>query len=687
MEVRRGGDEQATFARIERLFAMLQKFREELSKGGDERELFERASRMAVELGGFRFAWVGVVDHARQLVVPVAHAGAASTYLEGLDIGIEEGPSGRGPTGTAVRERRPVICTDMTSDTTLAPWRDRVLRFGFRSSGAFPIQRDGEVYGTLNLYAGQPGFIEAVERTMMEELAAELGMALDVIDRDRARRAMELQLLESEARYRSIVERAADGVLVFSGERRVLDANPAFCRMFGYTRDELLTMEVDDLIAPEKRAAYSEDISRFHREMPGTSLNVERTGLTRDGRRIDLEIHSTILSKGAAISVVRDVTERKRVEAERAATERLVSLGRLAQSVGHEINNPLSYLTLRLEHVRTFLERLEPDLRRELEDALGSVADGAARIAYVVRALSAFGRGDIEAVEPIALRSVVSAALSLVANRLQHLASVDVDLQETPPVLVNAFGLTQVLVNLLLNAADAIEAAPRDRHVVTIRSRVDPRGKVVLEISDTGPGIPPADLARVFDVGFTTKPVGRGTGLGLAIVRSIVTSFQGTVEADTMASGGATFRVVLPPTATPSAEDAAPPAPAARTRRRILVVDDEPLVARTLALLLSNHDVTVSTTIADAFDVCAREEVDCILCDLMMPKGGGMELYEKLGRELPGVREKMVFMTGGTFTDAATSFLKSVPNPRLMKPFAIEELLAIVEGPAPATMK
>ncbi len=672
--------EDATFARIERLFAMLKRFRAELSPHDDERVLFQRACRIAVELGEFRFAWVGVVDRARGVVVPIGHAGLGAAYLDGLEIAITDSPTGRGPTGTAVREHRPVVCADMARDTSVAPWRDRSLRAGFRSSGAFPFFRGGEVYGTLNLYADAVGFVEAIEQTMMEELSVELGMALDAIDREAARRTMEVRLLESEERYRTIVERAADGVLMFSGERTVRDANPAFCRMFGYAREELLGTSLDDLIAPEKRDAYREDIAHFHRSASGSTLSFERTGLTRDGRRIDLEIHSTLLSHGAAISVVRDVTDRKRNEAERAATERLISLGRLAQSVGHEINNPLSYLTLRLEQARALVQPLDPDLRTELDEALASVADGAARITYVVRALSAFGRGDLEAVEPIAVRSVVDAALSLVSNRLHHLASVEVQLGETPSVQVNAFGLTQVLVNLLLNAADAIESTPRDRHVVAIASHVGAEGKVVVEVSDTGPGIPAADLSRLFDVGFTTKPVGRGTGLGLAIVRSIVTSFAGTVEAVTRASGGATFRIVLPPAEASVSQPSEPPAKALRARRRILVVDDEPLVARTLALLLSGHDVTVCTTIAEAFDICAREDVDVILCDLMMPNGGGMELHERLGREMAGVREKMVFMTGGTFTDATTSFLKNVPNPRLMKPFAIEELLAVVEA-------
>jgi PAS domain S-box-containing protein len=515
----------------------------------------------------------------------------------------------------------------------------------------------------------------------MEELAARLGAALDEIDRAAARQAMESRLVESEARYRSIVERAADGVVVWSDDRRVLDANPAFCLMFGYSREELVLMGLDDLIAPDKRDGYREEIGHFHELPPGATLNVERVGLTKSGQRLRLEIHVKKITEGRSLSVVRDVTERKRLEAERAATERLVSLGRLAQSVGHEINNPLSYLTLRLEHARSLTLQLPGDVRRELDEPLALAADGAARIAHVVRSLSAFGRGDSEVLEPVAVDSVVGAALSLVKNQLHHVAEVTLELAETPMMRANAFGLTQVLVNLLLNAADAMVSSERERHVVTIASRLDGQ-RVILEVADTGSGIPAGDMARLFDVGFTTKAVGKGNGVGLSVSRSIIASLGGTIEAENRAGGGAVFRIGLSATEEAPVSRPAPARPRAPHRRRVLIVDDEPNLARTLALLLSSHGVAISSTIAEAFDLCAREDFDFVICDLMMPNGGGMELYERFARECPERCERCVFMTGGTFTEAATRFLEEIPNRRLIKPFPPEELLAIVEGPA-----
>jgi nitrogen-specific signal transduction histidine kinase/CheY-like chemotaxis protein len=394
-----------------------------------------------------------------------------------------------------------------------------------------------------------------------------------------------------------------------------------------------------------------------------------------------LEIHAKRLSEGQAISVVREVTERRRVEAERATTERLVSLGRLAQSVGHEINNPLSYLTLRLEHLRTLAQALPVGARWQFDEAVDLASEGAARIAHVVRSLSAFGRGDSDVLEPIAIGNAVAAALSLVNNRLQHLATVQLELGDTPPVRANAFGLTQVLVNLLLNAADAMETVHRERHVVTITSRLDGQ-RVIVEVLDTGHGIPAADLPHLFDPGFTTKPVGKGSGVGLAVSRSIIGSLGGALEAGNRPGGGAVFRISLSVMEARPEERPAPAPAGEPSRRKILIIDDEPNLVRTLALLLSSHEVSACTTIADAFDLCARQDFDFFLCDLMMPNGGGMELHERFGLERPELRARIVFMTGGTFTEAATRFLAQVPNRRLIKPFSPDELLAIVEGPA-----
>src|SRR5262249_2850083 len=150
--------------------------------------------------------------------------------------------------------------------------------------------------------------------------------------------------------------------------------------------------------------------------------------------------------------------------------------------------------------------------------------------------------------------------------------------------------------------------------------------RVVLEVLDTGPGIPEADLPRLFEVGFTTKPVGKGSGVGLAVSRSIIAAFGGTLDAGNRPGGGAGCRIALSGTGSAPAVRPTPAPREAPTPRRILVVDDEPTLVRTLALLLSDHDVVACTTVGEALEFCVRDDFDLVLCDLMMPNGGGMGL-------------------------------------------------------------
>jgi CheY-like chemotaxis protein len=372
-------------------------------------------------------------------------------------------------------------------------------------------------------------------------------------------------------------------------------------------------------------------------------------------------------------SVARDVSERKRLHATRAASERMMSLGRLAQGVGHEINNPLAYLTLSLELARSKLgpEAAHPDL----DSALANAQDGVARITHIVKALVAFGRGDTEVVKPTRLQAVVEGALTLTANRLRHVARVVVDLDASLFVVANEFQLGQVFVNLLLNAADAMEEAPADRHVVRITSRVTAGGRVLVEVADSGPGIPAPALERVFDPFFTTKAVGRGTGIGLSISKAILATFDGTLEAANGERGGAVFRVGL------AASEVAPKTPpVAREvpvpRLRVLVVDDEVTVGRLIHRTLTEHDVTVVTSAPAALSLCLREAFDVLLCDLMLPEMSGEALRRELLARAPALEPRMVFMTGGAFTDSTTDFLASVEERVLLKPFTAHALRA-----------
>ena len=660
--------------RVARLSAVSRSIRRELLALNDEQAIFARGCDAAVELGRFRFAWLGVVDRASGTVKPAAQSGEGSGYTDAVTVTLGHDPRAQGPTGSALRELLPIVCSDIATDPRMKPFRDAALARGFRSSGAFPISRCGEPYGSLNVYAVEPGFVDLLVQYALEGLAEDIGVALDAIDRQRERTDAQAHQGASETRYRAIFEHATDGIFVAAADHRYVDVNPAGAAMLGYTRDELLTMSISDVLDAEALATRPIGLELA---APNVSFFSERRLCRKDGTVFDAEIHGVKLADGSLESVVRDVSERKRVHATLAATERMASLGRLAHGVGHEINNPLAYLTMNLELVRTKVRAAPTDLREALEAALASAEDGAARIAHVVRSLASFGRGDADTVRSVQLSRVVQDARMLTANRLKHMAAIEVDVDSAPPVLANEFHLVQVFVNLLLNAADAMETVTNDRHLVRITASAAADEHVTVDVVDTGTGIPRHERARIFDPFFTTKAVGRGTGIGLSISQAILAKFGGTIAIDEErdAGSGALFRVTLKrASGAPVAVASVSPARASR-RLRLLIIDDEPLIRRIVARALPEHEVVTLDTVPAAIELCLREDFDAVLCDLMLPGMTGEAFFSALEKSKPELARRVVFMTGGAFTGSAQAFLDRVPDRCLAKPFSVKQLL------------
>jgi PAS domain S-box-containing protein len=666
--------------RLLRLFATARAIHRELLQLPDEPGLLARACEIAVDVAGFRFAWVGQLDAESGSIRPIARWGAGDGYLEEVAIVLDGSERGRGPTGSAIREGRHVVCEDIAADQRMLPWREAALRRGFRASGAFPIARAGAPFGALNVYSAEPGFGEPREVELLSGIAEDIGIALDFIDREKLRSESDRRLRESESRYRALVDQARDGIFVAGADLRYVDVNPAACAMLGYERNELLGKTILDVIEP---ASLETHPLRLDQLKTGESVYAERRLVRKDGSVIDVEVHGVRTTDGRYLSVTRDISERKRLHVEQAATERMVSLGRLAQGIGHEINNPLAFVALNLELARS---RLEPCERTgggfpgEVVTALDAAHEGVERIAHVVRALSAFGRGDSETLGPVDVSSVIDGGLTLAANRLRHLSKVERDVQPGLVVHANEFRLGQVLVNLLMNAADAMEELPDRQHLLRVSSHAEDPARVVIAVADSGPGLPEGARNRVFEPLYTTKRAGRGTGIGLSISQAIVASFGGVIEAGDSEQGGALFRIVLrASTEAPPSRARSPVKTTRRGRLRVLVVDDEPMVGRVIQQALAQHEVTVVDTVREAIETIESRELDCILCDLMLPDGGGEVLHRYLVEKRPEYARRVAFMTGGAFTPSARAFFEGVDAPRLEKPFGADALSEMVE--------
>jgi len=341
-------------------------------------------------------------------------------------------------------------------------------------------------------------------------------------------------------------------------------ANDALARIMGYDdRASLVGIDYIQHVHPEDR---SEIIRRVR------LTDVERAGmppaevrfLRKDGSSAVVE--ATAMGRidwgglAADVVIVRDLTDERRMREKLMLADRMASLGTLAAGVAHEINNPLTYLRGSLDIIDRELDRLDESQRRGglriAREALRAAVDGAKRVSTIVGDLRTFSRPSDEPMQRVDVDEVIESTLRVAAKQVGSRARVVRDHEGVPEVMASPARLSQVFLNLILNAAQALpEGCPEDNEIV-VRTRALPRDRVCVEIVDSGVGIPPDRLSRIFDPFFTTKH-GVGTGLGLPISHSIVTRLGGTIEVESREGVGTTMRVILP-----TAEARRPTAPA-----------------------------------------------------------------------------------------------------------------------------
>jgi signal transduction histidine kinase/ActR/RegA family two-component response regulator len=410
----------------------------------------------------------------------------------------------------------------------------------------------------------------------------------------------------------------------------------------------------------------------------------------KDGQPVDMEITSVAIRDADGegmgfVAVHRDIGDRRRAEAEQRRlqselvfADRLASIGTLAAGVGHEINNPLSFLIANLDYLKLQLPPQTGDGDRDAPaEALREASEGARRIAEIVRGLRAFGRRDGNSSPgPVDVKRAVNAAAAMVQAQARPRARLVVDLAETPPVFGKEHEVGQVILNLLINAIQAVPEGRPTENEVRVSTRLAPDGCVELVVKDTGVGIEPENLGRVYDPFFTTKEVGEGSGLGLFICHGIIDEMGGAIGVESTVGRGTTFTVYLP-LAPAGAGQLAGRAPRRHRRQgRILVVDDEPLLCAAVQRALErDHDVVTLCDPREAVDrLAGGEAFDLVLCDLVMPRMSGMDCFEELTRRRPEMARRMLFLTGGAFTPPARAFMESNRARCMEKPIEAEEL-------------
>ncbi len=417
------------------------------------------------------------------------------------------------------------------------------------------------------------------------------------------------------------------------------------------------------------------------------------------------------VSSASLVRSIRYAIERKTSEVLRNRlyhSDRLASVGQLAAGVAHEINNPSTFLLNNAEHGIRLIEELsqcflsedtqEQQTRTKVLDRLQDLREmyddnlqGIKRIQSVVSELSSFSRIEEGDIESLQLNDLVAVACNLTRNEVRHRAKTLLSLGELPNFPGHRGRITQVLVNLIINAGHAIESVPRPQHTIKIVSRFDEqREEVVLEVHDTGCGIATESLSRIFEPFFTTKPAHRGTGLGLSLCSDMVRRHGGRIEVQSQVGEGSVFSVHLPihneivPHTAPSVSSRS--YRRAEQPLRILIIDDEAPVRRGLSRVLSReHQVSECHDGQQALAMLDTDpHFDVLFCDLMMPGMDGAAFYSVLKARFPHLVGRLVFLTGGAVTERTRNFVLEEKVRLLSKPVSTDELEAAIARAAPS---
>jgi PAS domain S-box-containing protein len=508
------------------------------------------------------------------------------------------------------------------------------------------------------------------------EVIGVLGVARDVTDE----RARAVALERSEASYSRLVESASDAIFTVDQDGRFTAVNRSFEAAVGRGRESLIGSSLTELIdtrdVPVAMRVLQETLAGERRRE--TMHYRAANGEVREGSVITSPVHEAG-KIGGALGIMRDVTDERRLAEQMMQQEKLAAVGQLVSGVAHELNNPLA-------GVMAFAELLQalPSVDAEAKGAVNTIYREAQRAAKIVRHLLTFARQQPAERSETDLNAVVRDALALrqLAFRT-HDIELDMALDPALPVTwADPFQLQQVLLNLIGNAEQALADRDQPRRITVRTSQRE--GTVVVSISDTGVGIDPDRLDRIFNPFYTTKPVGQGTGLGLSISDGIVRQHGGRIIVESVPGEGATFRMELPVVAPPqgAAEAASHPALSNLLAGRMLVMDDEPAMRAAMSgfLLSIGHAVDVASSLDEARALLGANEYDVVLLDLRMAGGGGDVLFTELQARDARHANRVVFVTGDTQSEAAQRFLSHAKRPSVSKPFQLDVLASVVAG-------
>ncbi|HVJ20469.1 MAG TPA: PAS domain S-box protein [Polyangiaceae bacterium] len=495
-------------------------------------------------------------------------------------------------------------------------------------------------------------------------LLASVRQAVLLRERDRLieeRARAELLIRESEERYRTLVEQAADGIFIADSNGVYLEVNPRGAEMLGMSREEIIGLSIADVVTEQEVKTLPGALDELH---SGSNVRREYLFKRKDGTTFWGEVSGKMLADGRLQGLVRDISDRKRAEQEREALEtqlvqsqKMQAVGSLAAGIAHDFNNMLSAIRGNADLATLDLEDGHP-ARVSVEE----ISKAGRRAAQLVEQIVAFSRPSKPSSQSVRLPPIVDEVVRLLRSTLPAAVEMRTSYAaDAPPVVGDPTQIHQVLVNLCTNAWQAMDDRPGMIQIAVERApkppatlELGPGEYVAISVGDNGGGMDAATRDRIFEPFFTTKGVGKGTGLGLSVVHNIVKSHHGAITVESSVGQGTTFRIYLPASGAAAASSPTVKVQpvSARERRRVLYVDDDEALVFLMKRQLEHHGHQVQSFSSPLEALAAIErhphDFDILVTDYNMPKLSGLKLLEaarKLRSDLP------VILTSGFISD------------------------------------
>jgi PAS domain S-box-containing protein len=520
------------------------------------------------------------------------------------------------------------------------------------------------------------------------ETEALIVQTVDVTERRRAEEALQ----ESEERLRLTFESITDGIAICSLSGEIIKANEAMETMFaGGVSEDLAGRAFLDFVAEIGRQKAADILARTLES--GNSRDIEFTLLKKDKTEFPAEMSIAVLRNEAGrpsgyVIVVRDVADRKRMEAERTEmqqrahlTSRLAMVGEMASGIAHEMNNPLTSV---IGFSELLMRKDNPeDIRKNIE----RIHQGAQRVASIVARLLTFARQHKPEWSYIDINEILQNTLALRAYEMEtnNIKLTTLLAPNLPHTMADPGQLQQVFLNIVINAEKEMKLA-HGKGQLTVKTEAR-EGFIRISFEDDGPGIAEENMDKIFHPFFTTREVGNGTGLGLSISHGIVKDHDGRIYVRSRLGRGATFFIELPIRSEKEEQQMRETRDRQKKQKKqargtILVIDDEAAILDYLRQVLANAGYETETVpdTESARRLLREKDYDLILLDIKMPGRSGIELYEDLKATIPGLQNKVIVITGDISSDDTKSFLSATGVACLAKPFDASRLLGEIEN-------